>query len=195
LSCPFFKKINQSFKTKMEETIMATNKSMMVLFGVLMISSFILGSSIQAGAETLKFKFYSYVTRNESVPVGDVEGHILSLTTKMAFCILENGEIATEIAVITNDSTKGFGSAIQYRTMTFADGSTIIVKAQTTAEGTAVGKPAAARTTREIIKGTGRFEGIKGTGTSTVKYLPVEKGEAGPKGIGEGTLTYTLPSK
>jgi hypothetical protein len=86
------------------------------------------------------------------------------------------------------------GSATQYRTMTFADGSTIIVKAQTTVEGTVAGV-SAARTKREIIKGTGRFEGIKGTGTTTVKYLPLEKGELGPKGIGEGTLTYTLPSK
>jgi len=95
---------------------------------------------------------------------------------------------------MTRDIIKGSGSSIQYRTMTFADGSTIIVKAQTTLEGTVAGT-SAARTTREIIKGTGRFEGIKGTGTSTAKYFQVEKGEAGPKGIGEGTLTYTLPSK
>ena len=47
----------------------------------------------------------------------------------------------------------------------------------------------------EIIKGTGRFEGIKGTQNLTVKYLPLEKGEVGPKGYGEGTITYTLPSK
>ena len=173
---------------------MATKKSMLVLFGVLVISSFVLASVIQAGAESLKFKFYSYVTQDESLPVGDVEGHMLSLTTRRAFCILENGEIATEVAVQTRDLVKGSGSAIQYRTMTFADGSTIMVKAQTTVEVTAAGARTAT-TTREIIKGTGRFEGIKGTGTSAVKYLPLEKGELGPKGIGEGTLTYTLPSK
>ena len=55
---------------------MATKKLVLVFFGILVISSLILGSAIQAGAETLKFKFYSYVTQNESVPVGDVEGHI-----------------------------------------------------------------------------------------------------------------------
>jgi hypothetical protein len=189
-------RINYISKTKKEETPMTTRKSMMVLFGILVISSFVLASVIQTGAETLKFKFYSYVTQYyESVPVGDVEEHMLGLMTRRAFCILENGEIATEIAVMTNDLIKGSGSAIQYRSMTFADGSTIIVRAQTTREAAVAGKPAAARTTREIIKGTGRFEGIKGTGTSTVKYLPLEKGELGPKGIGEGTLTYTLPSK
>jgi hypothetical protein len=79
--------------------------------------------------------------------------------------------------------------------MTFADGSTIIIKSQTTLEGVVGVGLSSGRITREIIKGTGRFEGIKGTGTLTVKYLPVEKGEPGQKGIGEGTLTYALPSK
>ena len=174
---------------------MATKKSMWVLFGVLVILGLVLGSAIQAGAESLKFKFYSYVTQDESLPVGDVEGHMLSLTTRRAFCILENGEIASEVAVQLRDLVKGSGSTIQYRTMTFAaDGSTIMVKAQTTVDGTAAGI-SKARTTREIIKGTGRFQGVKGTGTSAAKYLPLEKGELGPKGIGEGTLTYTLPSR
>ena len=173
---------------------MATKK-LMWSFIIFSVASFwLMGFVTPVSAETLKFKIYSYVTQEQSLPVGDMEGHILSLMTRRAFCILENGEIATEIAVMTRDIIEGSGSAIQYRTMTFADGSTIIVKAQTTVEGTVAGT-SAARTTREIIKGTGRFEGIKGTGTSTVKYFPVEKGEAGPKGIGEGTLTYTLPSK
>jgi hypothetical protein len=47
----------------------------------------------------------------------------------------------------------------------------------------------------EIIKGTGRFEGIKGTQSAKAKYLPLEKGEGGSKGYGEGTITYTLPPK
>ena len=32
-----------------------------------------------------------------------------------------------------------------------------------------------------IIKGTGRFQGIKGTLTTKGKFLPLEKDEAGPK--------------
>lgn len=49
-------------------------------------------------------------------------------------------------------------------------------------------------TTREMGRHC-RFEGIKGNLTSKAKDLPVEKGEAGAKGSGEGTITYTLPSK
>jgi hypothetical protein len=50
--------------------------------------------------------------------------------------------------------------------------------------------------TSEIIKGTGRFEGIKGTHAAKgAKFIPGEKWEAGPKLIHEGTYTFTLPPK
>ena len=173
---------------------MATKKSMWVFFGILVISAWAFASALQAEAETMNYKIYTYVTKTESFPIGDVEGHTMGLSLRGAFCVFENGEVATQSSVITHDRIKGSGSAVQYSTMTFADGSTIIMKMQVTEEGTVAG-PSASRIAREIIKGTGRFEGIKGTGTSKVKYLPVETGEAGAKGIGEGTLTYTLPSK
>jgi len=169
-------------------------KSMWVLFGILVISAWVFGSALQAGAETLNYKVYTYVTKEENVPIGDVEEHNMVFSTRRAFCVFENGEVATQSSVFTGDMIKSVGSGLQYSTLTFADGSTIIMKVQVTVEKTVAG-PWASRITREIIKGTGRFEGIKGTGTTKVKYLPVEKGEAGAKGIGEGTLTYTLPSK
>jgi len=172
---------------------MATKKSMFVLFGILSISVWILGSVIQVGAETLNYKVYTYVTKGERVPIGDVEGHTMGFQTRKAFCVFENGEVATQNMVLYNDLIKGSGSSLMYSTLTFADGSTIIMKVQVTVE--TVAGSSTAKMTREIIKGTGRFEGIKGTGTTKIKYLPVEKDEAGAKGYGEGTITYTLPSK
>jgi len=74
-------------------------------------------------------------------------------------------------------------------------GNTDIIKSQGTVGGAAVGAYTSGGWTSEIIKGTGRFEGIKGTQSAKAKYLPLEKGEFGPKGYGEGTVTYTLPSK
>jgi hypothetical protein len=174
---------------------MVTKKSVCVLFGVLLISAWVLGSVIQAGAETLKWKNYSYVTKNEVEPVGDVEGHTVKFTTRKSFCVFENGEIATAFSVVTNDSIKGSGSSLQYTTMTFSDGSTIIMKIQYIVEGTAPGVQTSSKSMREIIKGTGRFEGIKGSGTGITNYLPLEKGELGQKGIGDFSITYTLPSK
>jgi len=172
---------------------MATKKSMFVLFGILSISVWILGSVIQVGAETLNYKVYTYVTKGERVPIGDVEGHTMGFQTRKAFCVFENGEVATQNMVLYNDLTKGSGPSLMYSTLTFADGSTIIMKVQVTVE--TVAGSSTAKMTREIIKGTGRFEGIKGTGTTNIKYLPVEKDEPGAKGYGEGTITYTLPSK
>jgi hypothetical protein len=168
---------------------MATKKYMWIFFGILVVSVWVLGSAIQVGAETWNYKFYTWVIKSESVPVADVEGHALGFNVRNAFYVFENGEVATSMSVGWNDYIKGAGPFMQYLTLTFEDGSTIIMKNQGT-----VGGPAG-QWTSEIIKGTKRFEGIKGTVTSKAKYLPAEKWEAGRKGYGEGILTYTLPSK
>ena len=174
---------------------MARIKSMWILFGILVISAWVLGSANQAGAETMNYKFYTWVNKGEAVPVGDTEGHNVSITLRGAFYVFENGEIATANVVATGDTIKGSGPFMMYVTVKFADGSTIIIKSQGTVGGTTAGSYTSGGWTSEIIKGTGRFEGIKGTQSAKAKYLPLEKGEFGPKGYGEGTITYTLPSK
>jgi hypothetical protein len=157
------------------------------------ISGWVLGSAIQAGAETLNYKYYSWAIKGETVAIADAEGHTVGLGVREGFLIFENGEVATGSYVSTSDLTKGTGPFMQYATIKFADGSTIIRKDQGTVGGVTSGGTGG--WTSEIIKGTGRFEGIKGTNVAKGKYLPVEKGEAGPKVYGEGTLTYTLPPK
>ena len=170
---------------------MSTKKSMWIIEGVLVILAWTLGSAIQGRAETMNYKSYSYVLKSEDVPVGDVEGHTVGLVMRRAFYVFENGEVATASLVATGDFIKLGGPFMNYNTITFADGSIIIIKSQ----GTIGGSFTSGGFTSEIIKGTGRFAGSKGTLTAKIKYLPLEKGEAGPKGIGEGTLNYTLPSK
>jgi hypothetical protein len=162
---------------------------------MILISAWMLGSATTGSAETINYKSYSYVLKAEDVPVGDVEGHTVGLVIRRAFYVFENGEVATTNSVATRDLTKGVGSSVQYTTISFADGSTIIIKSQGRGGGTATAAQAAGGLTSEIIKGTGRFEGIKGPQATKLKFLPIEKGEGGPKGIGEGTITYTLPSK
>ena len=101
---------------------MATKKSMWLLFGILAISGWVLGSAIQAGAETMNYKFYTWVIKSERVLVGDVEGHAMALTVRGVFMVLENGEVATADAVITSDAIKGSGPFMQYVTMNFQMG-------------------------------------------------------------------------
>jgi hypothetical protein len=168
---------------------MTMKKSTWVLFGILVISVWVLWSVIQVGAETMNYKFYTYVTMGEEVPVGDVEGHIVRLEVRKSFYVFENGEVATSNGVVTADFIKFSGPFMQYLTLNFPDGSTIIWKVQGTFGGASTSMKS------EILKGTGRFEGIKGTVSSKGKYLQPDKGEPGMKGYGEGTMTYTLPSK
>jgi hypothetical protein len=182
--------------SKKEEMIMAARKSMWVLFGILVISAWVLGSAIQVGAETLNYKFYTYVIKQEDVPVGDVEGRNVGIRVRGAFYVFEKGEIATTNSVNTQDLVKGSGPYMGYATINFEDGSTIIMKSQGTTTGRAPGRSyATGEFTSEIIKGTGRFEGIKGTERAKAKYLPLIKGDPGSRGYGEGTITYTLPTK
>jgi hypothetical protein len=140
----------------------------------------------------MNYKFYSYTIQAESVPAGDLEGHTVGFMTRGSFYVFESGEVAMVNTIITGDLVKGSGPFMQYATINFEDGSTIIMKSQ---GSIGVAAQATAGGTSEIIKGTGRFEGIKGTQSAKAKYLPVEKGEAGPKGYGEGMITYTLPPK
>jgi hypothetical protein len=168
---------------------MATTKSLRILFGICVISAWVLGVAVPGEAETLNYKFFTWVIKSESVPVSDVEGHTVALHMRGAFYVFENGEVATMSNVATTDLIKGAGPFMQYVTVKFPDGATIIWKSQGTLG------PGVGGWISEIIKGTGRFDGIKGTQSGTAKYLPVEPGEVGPKGYGEGTITYTLPPK
>jgi hypothetical protein len=186
-----------TFKNEKEETTMVMKKSITIWGFVVLIViwAWLVGFPTPVDAETLKFKGYTFVDKSERVLIGDVQGHSLSLTVRRSILVFENGDTATVIGVSTSDTTKGSGPFLMYNTFTFADGSTIITKTQGTIGGTAVGVYQSGGMTGEIIKGTGRFEGIKGTSTSAYKFFPLEKGEIGPKGIGEGALTFTLPSK
>jgi len=175
---------------------MATKKSMRVLFAILIISAWVLGSTIEARAETMNYKYYTWVIKSESVPISDMEGHAVGFVMRGAFFVFENGEVATAHIVATIDYIKGAGPFMSYVTIYFADGSTIIIKNQGTMAGASAASPSLVAWTSEITKGTGRFEGIKGTQTQdSPKVFPLEKGEVFPKAYHEGTITYTLPTK
>jgi hypothetical protein len=172
---------------------MAAKKSIWVLFGILVISTWVIGYASEARAETLNYKFYFYYNKIESAPVADVEGHNIGLILRGGFIQFENGEVAGASTVIAYDFIGGStGTFYEYITITFKDNSTIILKIQG-----GMGEGHEAPATGVIVKGTGRFEGIKGSRTlkNPPSFLPLEKGEAGRKEYGEGTMTYTLPPK
>ncbi len=137
----------------------------------------------------MNYKFYTWGIKYETIAVEDVDGHSVGFGKRGALYIFENGEIANVNIALSADMVKMLGPFMQYVTIKFKDGSTIIIKSQGTFGGTA------GEWKSEIIKGTGRFQGAKGTQSAKAKYLPMEEGEPGPRGYGEGTITYTLPGK
>jgi hypothetical protein len=103
--------------------------------------------------------------------------------------ICDNGEIGWHKVLVTWDGIKTEGTFSQYITFTLQDGSTITNYTQ------AKGIPGGYKWTAEIIHGTGRFNGIKGTVMGEGKILPPEKGEILGKAVGTTTFNFTLPPK
>jgi len=165
------------------------------LIGIIVAVVWLLGPVAQAMAESMKYKFLGHVTKTEAISIDDVEGHFVGLTVIDGVVVFENGEMAPFRGVVTSDIIKGKGSFDKYTTITFGDGSRIVSKLRGTTGVTSAETASSAVLTGELIKGTGRFEGIKGIANSSLKILPPEKGELGGKRVGECTISYTLPSK
>ena len=167
----------------------------LAIASIFLMSTWPLGSVPQATAETLNFKILNQVTKMEMAPIADVEGHFMGLIVREGAIIIENGEFGWAKGTHTGDLIKGAGTMDVYSTFTLQDGSTITTHTKGMTQGTPQGAPSAVKFTGDIIHGTGRFQGIKGTMTSLAKILPPEKGEMFGKAVGEITLVYTLPSK
>jgi hypothetical protein len=168
---------------------MTTKKSVWVLLGILVISSLVLGPAIQAGAETLKCKSAQTATKDERMEVGDEEAHVLALQRMEGLAYCESGEIVKMRSdAIFDRSAKGV-QALGYTFFTFEDGSTIVNRFQRL-----IGPDGSAKASSELIKGTGRFEGIKGTTSATGKNFSPSKQEPA-RAFTDHTFTYTLPTK
>jgi len=163
---------------------------------IFVIGIWLLGFVPQATAETLNFKSFNHVTKQEIVPIADAVGHVIGVLVREGTAIFENGELAWMKATLLIDIVKGAGALESYTTYSFLDGSTITTHNKGTIQATPQGASSEASISGDVIHGTGRFQGIKGTITTTTKMLPPEKGELGQKAVAEkNTLVYALPGK
>jgi hypothetical protein len=169
-------------RTKLHFTVIA--------FAVL---AFFVGSSM-VGAETVKGRSAYHFTKIERIEVGDVSGHVIGVAEHRGLMSLDTGEVAIHVSRLMFDYTNGSGTFQGYNSVTFDDGSTKIFKAQ----GRTTAQPAGVSTfeaTYTYLKGTGRFEGIQGTGSFTGKRIaPLTPGASGDSYL-DFTETYTLPSR
>lgn len=175
---------------------MKKNKMIITILGCMVffiIVALLLVPAAQAGEKTLKFKVAAPFTMLEFVPVPDVKGHIIGVAERRGVAIYENGETAAYHSRLTFDTTKGEGSWKGYADLNFADGSIIIWKCQGTVSA---GEPRLIKGTGQYIKGTDRFEGIKGELSMSGKYVtPYTKDATKGDAVFDFTSTYTLPKK
>ena len=147
-----------------------------------------------AGAETMNFTLVSMIEKIERVQVTGVEGILIGVIDRKGLSKFENGEIATMACRGTFDTKKGFQG---YSTLTFEDGSTVVMSWKGPRDmvppGGAYGGYSAPF---EYVKGTGRFEGIKGSGSFSAKAPNWDK-DFKAKGFTfyEWTGTYSLSSQ
>jgi hypothetical protein len=185
--------INQISAIKKGGKTMGTKRSMWIFVSCIVIAVSLLGFVVEAKAETMKCRTAAIFVKEETMQVGDLEGYALRMIMREGLSFFENGEIANFKNYAIEDQAGGTGQTIGYTFYTFADGSRIIVRLGTQN----IYDPSGTRLIKavnEIIKGTGRFEGIKGSTSTIAKSPPPVKGEY-RKQINDTTFTYTLPPK
>ena len=167
------------------------------LTGILVITAWLLGSVTHARAETMKCQTSGNMVKREVIPIPGIEGHALNISMRDGLAFFEQGEVSLFKAFASGYGITGKGGQAQgYFSFTFVDGSSIIATFRQTAEPDPEGKFAAYnKFTGEILKGTGRFEGIKGSLSGDGKLFKPEKGELSGKSNNHLTFTYTLPPK
>jgi hypothetical protein len=173
-------------------------KRQMVLFEVILVTSaWVLGFAFQAGAETLKCQTSGNAVKMERMAIPDIEGHTINMEMRDGLTFFADGEVAILKSFATWDGIEGRGGWAQgYSLFTFIDGSTIFISFNQLREADAYGRFAYyCKNTGEILQGTGRFEGIKGSLSGTGKQFKPEKGELTGKATSDWTFTYTLPPK
>ena len=158
----------------------------------LIVLVFPLISYSHAIAETMKFRAACFHKKAEIIEVGDVEGHIMGVGEAPALASLENGEVAAAKVNWFADYISGEGITQGYVQMTFEDGATIHYKYVGETRLAQDGKCSLfSCQSLEILRGTGRFAGIKGGGTYTGKRLATLG--VGARLYVDTTLRYTLP--
>jgi hypothetical protein len=108
--------------------------------------------------ETLKFRQFMHATSAQSLDVGDVDGHAMSLVRFTGLASFPDGSVGTAYFSAATDYTKGAGPFSVYQNLTLNDGSVLWYKTAGTA--TVDGTKTLFVGTITVLGGKGRFEVI-----------------------------------
>ena len=131
---------------------------------------------IQAGAsEVLEVRMVTHVTSVHSLDVGDIDGHIASVSRFSGLAFYPDGTVGTVSFVSLADYLHGAGTFTLFPILVFADGAELWVKSVGT--GTVDGAVTRFVGTLQVVGGKGRFARVKGDGTLTgTRYTPLSIG-------------------
>ncbi len=138
------------------------------IVAALLFVTALLVPTAQASEEIAARTVY-HTVKAETKEVGDVPGHIAGAVHHAGLCFFTkgpaSGEIATRTSTAQVDVVNGKGTFTTDIVYTLQDGSTLSQKATGTASPADDGKRTLYEGTYEMTGGTGKFAGIKGTGT------------------------------
>ena len=127
------------------------------------------------GPETLNVHMVTHVTSAQSLEVGDVDGHIVSLARFSGLAFYTDGTVGTVTFASLADYTDGAGSFTLFPILSFDDGSELWVKSVGTAK--VEGNKTRFVGTLTVVGGKGRFADAKGDGSLTgTRYTPLAVG-------------------
>ena len=130
--------------------------------------------SARAG-ERLEFRMVTHVTWAQSQEVGDVRGHIATLSRFAGLAFFADGTVCPVQFVSQTDYINGAGGFTLYPILAFDDGSELCLKSDGT--GTVEGARTKFVGTLSVVGGKGRFDGVSGDGTLTgTRYTPLDVG-------------------
>ena len=165
-----------------------------VFMGISIISAWLLLVSSAQAQTSMNFKIFNNVAKVETMPFPDEKGHAVGVVSREGLAVFENGEVGKQSAVLAFDVK---GNTLTYdavTTIVFPDASSFVFKTKGTGEVKPEEKVVITKQTGDFLRGTGKYEGIKGPLTIIGKqYGPAEAGKG--YWIGNATATYTLPSK
>lgn len=151
--------------------------------------------SSAALAEEMNGTIDSYVTKVETIPLADAEGHMLMLGERRGVANFDDGKVAAYHTSYICDVSNGMGPCEGYSELTFMDKSQAFSKWKLTVGIPEGKKMPALEGTGTWTKGTGAYEGIEGdfsfSGYYITPYNEVTKGDQVVKVTG----SYKLPPK
>ncbi|MEW6533356.1 MAG: hypothetical protein AB1473_21165 [Thermodesulfobacteriota bacterium] len=144
-------------------------------------------------AQTLQVKVTHYAVSSQVLPAGDEEAHVIGMGKREGEAQFSNGETAKYSTVFTFDAYRGKPVPSRgYTKFEFNDGASFSLSWESK---TVPDKDGLAATSGQgtIIKGVGRFNGIKGSAVYSGKELKPASEDPKRTTVTNATITYTLP--